>query len=137
MAYYNPYYNNYNYNPNYNPGYVAQGPQTIQNGGFVTVQSEEEAKSYPVAHGMSVSFRDENSPYIYTKTLGFGQLDSPVFEKFKLLKENGQGAKKTAQKEYSEESLSYVTKAEFEPIRSEIEELKRTVDMLRRELGDE
>ena len=102
MAYYNPYYNNYNYNPNYNPGYVAQGPQTIQNGGFVTVQSEEEAKSYPVAHGMSVTFRDENAPYIYTKTLGFGQLDSPVFEKFKLLKENGQGAKKTAQKEYSE-----------------------------------
>lgn len=137
MAYYNPYYNNYNYNPNYNPGYVAQGPQTIQNGGFVTVQSEEEAKSYPVAHGMSVTFRDENSPYIYTKTLGFGQLDSPVFEKFKLLKENGQGVKKTAQKEYSEESPSYVTKAEFEPIRSEIEDLKRTVDMLRRELGDE
>ncbi len=137
MAYYNPYYNNYNYNPNYNPGYVAQGPQTIQNGGFVTVQSEEEAKSYPVAHGMSVTFRDENSPYIYTKTLGFGQLDSPVFEKFKLLKENGQGTKKTAQKEYSEESPSYVTKAEFEPIRSEIEDLKRTVDMLRRELGDE
>lgn len=137
MAFYNPYYNNYNYNPNYNPGYVAQGPQTIQNGGFVTVQSEEEAKSYPVAHGMSVTFRDENAPYIYTKTLGFGQLDSPVFEKFKLLKENGQGAKKTAQKEYSEESPSYVTKAEFEPIRSEIEDLKRTVDMLRRELGDE
>lgn len=82
MAFYNPntYYPNNYYTPNY-PGYATQGQQTIQNGGFVTVQSEDEAKAYPVAHGASVTFRDENQPYIYTKTLGFGQFDTPTFER--------------------------------------------------------
>lgn len=34
-----------------------------------------------------MTFKDENQPYIYTKTMGFSQLDRPVFEKYKLIKE--------------------------------------------------
>lgn len=59
----------------------------IQNGGFVPVTSEEMARNYPVAQGTSVTFRDENAPYIYTKTMGFSQLDRPIFEKYKLVRE--------------------------------------------------
>ena len=133
MAYYNPYLN-----PQYtNYGYQqpqAYQPQTIQNGGFVTVQSEEEARAYPVAHGMSVTFRNENFPYIYTKTLGFSQMDSPVFEKYKLTKEDAQNEPK----ETKEESLPiYLTKGEFEPFREELKVLKEMVGTLRKELGDE
>lgn len=83
----------YNFNPNYFPqsygqsmGNVPQTPQ-IQNGGFVIVRSEEEARNYPVAFGNSVTFKDETSPYIYCKTMGFSQLDRPIFEKFRLVKE--------------------------------------------------
>lgn len=136
MALYNPYYQNYTpAYQNYNPTYPQQTQsQTIQNGGFVTVQSEEEARSYPVQHGMSVTFRDENAPYIYTKTLGFGQLDSPTFEKYKLIKENAQIAPKS---EKTEDFPSYITKTEFEPLREELRALQKQVDDLRKELGDE
>ena len=61
--------------------------QSIQNNGLVIVRGEAEARNYPVGYGNSVTFKDETSPYIYTKTMGFSQLDRPVFEKFKLVKE--------------------------------------------------
>jgi hypothetical protein len=79
--YYNPYYQ-----PQQMPQQMVQ-PQ-IQNGGFVSVRSEEEARNYPVAQGTSVTFKNETAPYIYTKTTGFSQLDRPMFEKFKLVKED-------------------------------------------------
>ena len=61
--------------------------QQIQNGGFVSVHNENEARNYPIAPGNSVTFKDENAPYVYTKTQGFSQLDRPVFEKYRLVKE--------------------------------------------------
>ena len=81
--------------PNYFPQFYQPlqmpqtQPQTAQNqsSGFVSVRSEDEARNYPVAYGNSVTFKDENSPYIYTKTMGFSQLDRPIFDKYKLVKE--------------------------------------------------
>lgn len=64
---------------------VAQSQ--IQNGGFIPVRSEEEARSFPVALGTSVTFKHETEPYCYTKTRGFSQFDAPHFEKFRLVKE--------------------------------------------------
>lgn len=61
--------------------------QQNQTSGFVSVRSEAEARNYPVAYGNSVTFKDENAPYIYTKTMGFSQLDRPIFDKYKLVKE--------------------------------------------------
>ena len=120
MAYFNPYYN-YNY---------QQQNQTIQNGGFVTVRNEEDARAYPLAHGTSITFRDETSPYIYTKTLGFSQMDSPVFEKYRLIKETPQMPQNEPKMERTEDLPIYVTKAEFEALRDDVERL-------RKELGDE
>ena len=77
--------------PNYPNGYpnnfyqYQNYPQ--HNTGFITVRSEEEARNYPVAVGNSVTFRNENEPYCYTKTMGFSQLDRPVFEKYRMIKE--------------------------------------------------
>ena len=82
----NPYY--YQNMPQIPQQQMAQQPmQQIQNGGFVSVRNEIEAMNYPVAHGMSVTFKDETAPYIYTKTMGFSQMDRPTFEKYKLVKE--------------------------------------------------
>lgn len=82
MNYYNPY-------QNYNPyqSQLQQQPQNIRSGSLVSVSSEEEARMYPVGPGNSVTFKNENMPYIYTKTMGFSQLDRPIFEKYKLVKE--------------------------------------------------
>ena len=82
----------FNYYPQYYPQMQmpqaqAQPQQTQQASGFVSVRSEEEARNYPVAYGNSVTFKDETSPYIYTKTMGFSQLDRPIFDKYKLVKE--------------------------------------------------
>ena len=97
-------YNNY-FPANYNPGmygygqyqqpiqsmqqmqYSQQPAQQIQNGGFVSVRGIEEAFNWPVAPGNSIMFKDENAPYVYTKTKGFSQLDQPVFERYRLVKE--------------------------------------------------
>ena len=86
MNYYNPYQN---YNQNYNPyqSQLQQQAQNIRSGSLVSVSSEEEARMYPVGPGNSVTFKNENMPYIYTKTMGFSQLDRPTFEKYKLVKE--------------------------------------------------
>ena len=67
---------------------MQQQPQQIQNGGFISVHNIQEAFNYPVAPGNSVTFKDENSPYIYVKTKGFSQLEEPTFKKFRLIEEN-------------------------------------------------
>lgn len=69
------------------PQMQQQAQPQIQNGGFVSVRSIEEAFNYPVAPGNSITFKDENAPYVYTKTKGFSQLEQPVFEKYRLVKE--------------------------------------------------
>lgn len=61
--------------------------QQIQNGGFISVRNEQDARNYPVAPGNSITFKDETAPYVYTKTMGFSQLDTPIFERYKLVKE--------------------------------------------------
>ena len=55
---------------------------------FILVKNENEARQYPVGPGNCVTFKDENAPYIYTKTMGFSQFDRPQFEKIRLVKES-------------------------------------------------
>ena len=77
---------------------LPQPQQQIQDGGFVYVQGELEALKYPVAHGYSVTFKDETAPYLYKKTVGFSLLDVPIFEKYRLVKEETeQDVKRSAQ----------------------------------------
>lgn len=111
-------YNPYNFNSNYYPNYQQN---QIQNGGLVSIPSEQDARVYPIQHGTSVTFRDEKLPYIYTKTLGFSQMDLPVFEKYRLTKEDADAPK---------EEVVFVTKTEFD-------ELRDTVTQLRKELCGE
>lgn len=63
-------------------------PQTQSQSPFISVRNEIEARNYPVAYGNSVTFKDENAPFIYSKTMGFSQLDKPIFEKYRLIKED-------------------------------------------------
>lgn len=62
--------------------------QRNQQSGFVLVQSEQDVTSYPVAPGNSISFKIENQPYCYVKTMGFNPMEGPVIEKYKLVKED-------------------------------------------------
>lgn len=85
-------------------------PNQIQNGGFVTVRSEAEARNYPVAPGNSVTFKHETAPYCYTKTMGFSQFEAPRFEKYKLVKEEDE---QNAPTNNGDEIPAFATKAEL------------------------
>lgn len=83
-----PYYNYTSVvNPTYAPPQSVVQPQ-IRSGGIVTVASEEEARRYPVAPGYTVTMRDETKPYLYEKTMGYSQLDQPIFRKARLVFED-------------------------------------------------
>lgn len=78
----------YNMYPGYQYPYQYQTqPQQIQSGSFVSARSIEEAYNWPIAPGNSLTFKIENSPYVCTKTKGFSPLEQPVFERYRLVKE--------------------------------------------------
>ena len=142
--YFQPYqpmgYAQYQQYPNYQQTY----PQTqittqptqqpvqpqIQNGGFISARSEQEARSYPIAPGNSVTFKDENMPYVYVKTMGFSQLDSPNFEKFRLVKEEEVQAQQPTSGE-NRQAIDYALKTDLVSLQgafaTEIETLKKQI----------
>lgn len=135
-----PYFQTY---PNYNQFYYPQVQQSsqniqtnqIQNGGFVMVKDISEAQNYPVAPGNSVTFKNENQPYIYTKTLGFSQLDNPIFEKFRLVKEENeqQIIEPTPAIEYLSLEDADLMRQEMAQMRSEIDFLREAIDLYTKE----
>ena len=119
----NPYFQSQNQQSNQNQ------QQQIQQTGFILVRSEDEARKYPVAPGNSITFKDESSPYCYVKTMGFNQLDSPIFERYRLVKEEApqdtNTGVKIGDKEKEDKYIDYVTKSEFDTLKSDVEALKR------------
>lgn len=111
-----------------------QQPPQIQNGGFVIVKNINEAMNYAVAPGNSVTFKIESQPYICTKTLGFSQLDQPIFEVFKLVKEEHAESPTTA---LEETSVQFFTVDEASALKSEIERLKGEIQFLKDLIADE
>ena len=143
MAYQNPYMfpqypQNYPQNYQFNQPQAQQAPQQmqIQNGGFVSIRGEQEARNFPVQIGTSVTFKDETAPYIYTKTMGFSQLDIPKFEKFKLVKENDAPVA-NAEGVNSDENTKdidlsiYVTKTEFDAFKTLVAGIEEEVEKLK------
>lgn len=114
----------------------AQTPQ-IQNGGFISVRSEEEARNYPVAPGTSVTFIDEMRQKVYAKTMGFSQLDRPIFVSYKLVKEETpQEAQIAVEKPQAVDSPKYALASEYEAIKGQIEGILADISILKKELGE-
>ena len=134
--YFNPYQQNFQ--PTYpQQNYFQQQAQTqaqpqIQNGGFVSVHSEAEARNYPIAIGTSLTFKDENAPYVYTKTMGFSQLESPRFDKYRLVKEDAEQtqAAQTEPKQTQTENTAYKElEAKIRALEEEIEGIKKRLSV--------
>ena len=112
------------------PQQYQQAQQQPMQAGFVRVQSENEARMYPVAPGNSVMFIDENSPYCYTKTMDISQLDRPKFDKYRLVKEE----------ETTEEAVEYVVRQDLEDVWNELNQMKEKLAQIgkkRRKYEDE
>ena len=121
----------YPYYPPYQPMTYNYRPQQIQQSGFIPVQSEAEARAYPVAPGNSITFKDESRPYCYVKTMGFNQLDRPVFERYKLVKEE--------EAVESPVSVSAAGASAESPyaLKSDMEALRREFDAFKANIGRE
>lgn len=99
---YNPYYAPQNYpqqmyQPQQANAYPTPQPtQQIQNGGFITVPSEEVIPTYPVALGNCVTFKIEGKPIVIEKIRGFSQFDAPILKRYRLVEEEKQEEVKEA-----------------------------------------
>ena len=85
-----------------------------------------EARSYPVAYGNSVTFKDETAPYIYVKTMGFSQLDTPVFDKYRLVKEQSVTPDNV-------HSIDETYKSAYEDLKAQIDAIKRDIEVMKNE----
>ena len=122
-----PYMQNYQ-QPMQQP--IQQSAQ-IQDGGVVCVKDETAARNYPIAPGVSMTLIDEPRQHLFIKTMGFNQLEKPVFKKFQLIPENENngdlsGGMPEAVKDTNEELKPQIEllQSEIEGIKAEIEKLK-------------
>ena len=164
MAGYNPYPMNYGYNgqpyPFQQPQYPQPQPQfqqpqmqmpmqaqpqpqaqvqpqpqqVIQNGGFISVRDIGIAQNWPVAPGNSITFKDESAPYIYTKTMGYNQLESPKFEKFRLVKEDEAQPEQAVQEKPQMPQVAYLTKKDLGALETDVKVLKKRIGEVEKSL---
>ena len=109
----------------------TQQQSTVMQGGFVRIPSENDARMYPVAPGNSVTFIDENKLYIYTKTVNMGQLDRPIFEKYRLVKEDDGTQPTDAANNPSEAPTMDMSKY---ALASDIESIKADIEIMRSDI---
>ncbi len=110
---------------NNNP-YAQMGASPQQSNGFISVRSVDEAINWPIAPGNSLTFKDESAPYIYTKTKGFSQLEQPIFERFRLVKEDTQPTEPQTQPQVFAESFD--AKGQIEQLWDEVRTLKAELE---------
>ena len=103
-----------------------QQPQ-IQNGGFVSVRNEEEARNYPVGLGTSVTFITDNRQHVYSKTMGFSQLDRPIFDKYRLVKEETE-----SESTPDDNIITYAEKSQIEALQAQINDITAEIEELRK-----
>ena len=99
---------------------AQQQPQQIRSGGIVSVSGEDEARRYPVAPGYTVTMRDETGPYLYEKTMGFSQLDQPIFRKARIVFEDAQETAQNKQEQPSKPDVGYAELSQLEALRDAV-----------------
>lgn len=134
MPSYNPYsyqYPQYGYQMPQQSQQQAPIPPQMQSGGFMSVRSEQEARSYPVAPGNVMTFKIENQPYVCEKAQGFSQLEGPVFNKYRLVKEEPSTAPNSLDNATSDSKVANTT---INDIISEIETIKDDIKGIKEQL---
>lgn len=126
---YQNYYPNYlqNYQTSYQAPQAQASPQATQEqSAFISVQDEQQARNWPIAPGASLTFKNEKEPYIYTKTAGLSQFEQPVFEKYRITKEEDPKV----------DDVKAELTSSISDINSQIEEIKDAYRLLKSEIDD-
>ena len=119
------------YNPFLSP---YQGQAQQQTSGLITIQSEMEARSYPVAPGNTLLFKHQSEPYLYTKSMGYSLMEPPQFEIYRRVDETAQetaGAPLIAE---TKSCCSEELKSELEALRERIEALEKPKKTIKKEV---
>lgn len=135
MAYPNQYYqqpNNYML-PQYQ-NFQAQQRQEQLNQVFANsyvynfTRDKAEAENWPIAPGNTLVFKDQNGQYFYTKSLGYGPNEKPIFIIYKRedYVEPAQVTEQVEQNPLKEEFDKYKSSTDLElsSLRNTIDELK-------------
>ena len=111
----------------YQPYYYPQQQQQQQrpeHNGLINVPNEQQAREWPVGPGVSLTFKDESAPYIYVKAMGMNGFDPPIFEKYRLIKEEDPQRQKQDDAVASLESQLDEVRSGYQSLKNEIEEMK-------------
>lgn len=104
-----------------------QTQQTIQDGGIVQVKDETAARNYPTAPGVSMTLIDESRQHLFVKTMGFNQLEKPIFKKFLLIPEDEQNGGIDGVSNGGIDNTNNELKEQIEALQSEYERLKEDI----------
>jgi hypothetical protein len=104
-----------------------QTQPTIQDGGIVQVKDETAARNYPTAPGVSITLIDETRQHIFVKTMGFNQLEKPIFKKFLLIPEDEQNGGTDGVLKGDIDNTNNDLKTQIETLQSEYERLKEDI----------
>ena len=118
------------YNPFLNP-YQSQAQQTS---GLITIQSEMEARSYPVAPGNTLLFKHQTEPYLYTKSMGYSLMEPPQFEVYRRVDETAQNVTEAPVVVEAKTCCSEELKDELEALRERIEALEKPKRAVKKEV---
>lgn len=110
-----------------------QQPAQIQDGGVVCVKDETAARNYPIAPGVSMTLIDEPRQHLFIKTMGFNQLEKPVFKKFQLIPESENNGDLNSVSPETVKDTSEDLKPQIEGIQREIEGIKAEIEKLKAE----
>lgn len=115
----------------------AQAQSQTTSSNLITVPNEQEARNYPVAPSHSVLMKDENSGYIYCKTMGYSQLDTPTFEKYRLVKEDTEpkSAEISPKGEKADDLSLYAKKDEYGALERSVKALEKEVNAIKKKLN--
>lgn len=137
MAYY-PYQNSYIFPQQQMQSPQMQQPvqtQQVQNGGFIVVRSETDARNYPVAPGNCMTFKIEGQPIVIEKSMGFSQFEAPHIDVYELVKKDTSQNHVVTQNEPKEDTsintIAYAEKSEIEAILNEIDSIKKDIAELK------
>ena len=95
---------------------------------YIFARDRAEAEGWPIAPGNTLIFRDQNGNYFYSKSLGFGPNEKPVFISYRRedFVEQSQESGTIEQNPLTEQLEKYKSSTDLEiaNLRSTIEELK-------------
>ena len=112
----------YNYFPNYNPYY--QPAQATPNNGFLWVQGEAAAKSYPVAPNSTIQLWDSEAQTIYIKSA-----DASGMPSMKVIDYTIRDTQ-TAQNASFASHVDNVTRDEFKSLYDRVDALREELDAM-------